>query len=287
VAADTDTLFKEFPSVSTAEWQAAVEKDLKGADPQKLLWKSDEGITVKPVYGAEDVAEIDGERRRGQPGWQIRYEIGEPDPAQARAIALTAIEHGAQQIAFSGTRLATADDVRTLTKGVDASVHFRCGDDAPRVLEILPTGLRGSLDYDPVLFGAQVSPTARKFFATTFCALAVRAEAYHNTGATAVEELAFALAAGAHYVAESGEPAAREVVFNFAAGGNYFFEIAKLRAGRRLWARMHPAHPMRVHTHTSMWNKTIYDAPNNLLRGTTEAMAAIIGGTDSLTVGAS
>jgi methylmalonyl-CoA mutase len=116
--------------------------------------------------------------------------------------------------------------------------------------------------------------------------LGVRAEAYHNGGATAVEELAFGLAAGAHYVSEAGEPAARETMFNFAASGNYFFDIAKLRAARRLWAGMQPAHPMRLHTHTSIWNKTIYDAPNNLLRGTTEAMAAIIGGTDALTVGA-
>ncbi|HET8547782.1 MAG TPA: methylmalonyl-CoA mutase family protein [Bryobacteraceae bacterium] len=282
---DTETLFSEFEPVSTAEWQGAIERDLKGGDSRKLLWQTDEGITVRPFYRAEDVPELRSERRHAQ-RWHIRYEISVHDPAEARAIALAALARGAEQIAFAGTNLKSSDDVRTLTNGIDAAVHFRFAHDAGRVLEILPSGLRGSIDYDPVLLGADLSPTARRFFGSSFCALTVRGEAHHNAGATAVEELAFALAGGAHYIREIGEPAAREMVFDFAATGNYFFDIAKLRAARRLWADLHSANPMRIHTRTSMWNRTIYDAPNNLLRGTTEAMAAIIGGTDALTVGA-
>jgi methylmalonyl-CoA mutase len=282
----TDKLFGEFPAVSTAEWEAAVARDLKGGDPQKLLWKTDEGIAVKPFYRSEDLPELAAERRRIQKGWRIRFEISEPDPAAARALADRALEQGAHEVGFTGTKLASSDDVRTLTRGLDAPVHFRFGDDAGRLLEILPTGLKGSLDYDPVLQGAQMSPTARKFFGSDFSALAVRADAWHNSGATAVEELAFSLGAAAHYVREAGDLAARELVFNFASGGNYFFEIAKLRAARRLWAVLYPAYPMRIHSRTSLWNKTVYDAHNNLLRATTEAMSAAIGGADSITVGA-
>ena len=284
--ASTDKLFGEFPPVATADWEEAIVRDLKGGDPQKLLWKTEEGIGVKPFYRAEDMPQIGKERRRAHTGWHIRYEIGEADPAAARALAARALEQGAQEIAFAGTRLTSSDDVRTLTRGLDAPVHFRFGDDAGRVLEILPAGLRGSLDYDPVFEGAQISPTARKFFGSDFSALAVRAEAYHHAGATAVEELAFALAAAAHYVRELGQAAARELVVNFAAGGNYFFDIAKLRAARRVWAGLYPASSIRIHTRTSMWNKTAYGAHNNLLRATTEAMSAAIGGTDALTVGA-
>jgi methylmalonyl-CoA mutase len=276
--AASDKLFAEFPPVSTEEWQAAVGKD--------LLWKSDDGITVKPFYRSEDLADIAPGRRHSHAGWQIRYEIAEPDPGRARTIALEALARGAHEVAFSGTTLESADDIRALTRGIEAAVHFRFGEDAGRILEILPAGLRGSLDYDPVALGAELSPTVRRFAATDFSSVAVNADTYHNAGATAVEELAFAFAAEAHYFRELGEVSAGQLVFNFAVGGNYFFEIAKLRAARRVWAQRHPSHPMRMHTRTSLWNKTIYDAHNNLLRTTTEAMSAAIGGTDSMTVGA-
>jgi methylmalonyl-CoA mutase len=69
-------------------------------------------------------------------------------------------------------------------------------------------------------------------------------------------------------------------------------EIAKLRAARLLWSKIIEAwsaeaalkHAMFIHTNTSAWNQTIYDPYVNLLRGTTETMSAVIGGTDSLTV---
>ena len=53
----TERLLEEFPPVSTAEWQAAIARDLKGADPEKrLVWRTEEGLGVKPFYRAEDLA---------------------------------------------------------------------------------------------------------------------------------------------------------------------------------------------------------------------------------------
>ncbi len=87
-----------------------------------------------------------------------------------------------------------------------------------------------------------------------------------DDGRAIVSQLAFALQAGG-----SSE-------ISFPIGSNYFFEIAKLRAARNLLPRA------RIHARTSRWNKTIYDPYVNLLRSTTEAMAAVIGGCDSLTI---
>ena len=51
-----DHLLEEFPPVSTAEWEAAIARDLKGADYEKrLIWRSGEGLAVKPYYRAEDL----------------------------------------------------------------------------------------------------------------------------------------------------------------------------------------------------------------------------------------
>jgi methylmalonyl-CoA mutase len=90
----------------------------------------------------------------------------------------------------------------------------------------------------------------------------------------------------------SVENAASKIRFSFATGSNYFFEIAKLRAARLLWSVvMNAFNPsgkesakMDIHCVTSEWNKTLYDPYVNMLRTQTEAMSAILGGTDSLTV---
>ena len=115
-------------------------------------------------------------------------------------------------------------------------------------------------------------------------ALAIRADHFHNAGGNAVQELAFALAAGVDRLA-GGD---REVSFVFAVGSNYFFEIAKLRAARLLWAqaaRAFGAPPeTQLHVRTAIANKSLYDPYTNVLRVTTEALSAVLGGCDSLVV---
>ena len=117
---------------------------------------------------------------------------------------------------------------------------------------------------------------------------AIRSDRWHNAGATTVQELAFTLAAAVEYLNNSGADAAKDLEFEFAIGPNYFFEIAKLRAARGLWAQILAVYglsvKMNIAARTSTWNQTVYDPHNNLLRGTTEAMAAAIGGADSITV---
>ncbi len=127
---------------------------------------------------------------------------------------------------------------------------------------------------------------------------AIRADRLHDAGATAVQELAWAVADGVDRLASetdggrSVDDAARGLAFVFAVGSLYFVEIAKLRAARLLWgaavAAFGPTRAasrvMRLHVRTARANKSVYDPYTNLLRVTTEAMAAAIGGADSLLV---
>ena len=126
----------------------------------------------------------------------------------------------------------------------------------------------------------------------------VSAGIFANAGSTIVEELAFALAAGNDYMARltdaglSANIAARKLRFSFAVTSNYFLEIAKFRAARMLWANIVKAYnpekecagKMMIHARTADWNQTVYDPYVNMLRGTTEAMSAAIGGVHSLEV---
>jgi methylmalonyl-CoA mutase len=113
---------------------------------------------------------------------------------------------------------------------------------------------------------------------------AIRADEFHNSGANAVQELAFALAAGVDRLAAD----AAEIDFVYAVGSNYFFEIAKLRAARLLWSQATRAFgkpvPMRLYAKTAIANKSLYDRCTNLLRVTTEALSAVLGGCDTLIV---
>jgi methylmalonyl-CoA mutase len=123
----------------------------------------------------------------------------------------------------------------------------------------------------------------------------IDASVFHDQGATAVEELALALAAGVEWIAASGRPAeetAPHLVVRFGIGPFFFLEIAKLRAARALWACAVQAFGtnepnaayLHIHAVTARWNKSLLDANNNLLRATAEALAAVAGGADWLTV---
>jgi methylmalonyl-CoA mutase len=115
-------------------------------------------------------------------------------------------------------------------------------------------------------------------------ALSASAIEAHEQGATATQEVAYVLAQGADRLA-AGETV---TTLGFAIGSNHFMEIAKLRAARQLWAAVSSAFgvtgEVRIHARTAGENKTRYDPSVNLLRVTTEALSAVFGGADSLTI---
>jgi methylmalonyl-CoA mutase len=121
---------------------------------------------------------------------------------------------------------------------------------------------------------------------------------YHmqEAGATAVQELAFTIADGLEYVRVATERGldidafAGRLSFFFAIGMNFFMEVAKLRAARLLWSRVirqfDPKNAsslmLRTHCQTSGVSLTEQDPYNNIVRTTIEALAAVLGGTQSL-----
>ncbi|MEO5809017.1 MAG: methylmalonyl-CoA mutase, partial [Sphingomicrobium sp.] len=118
----------------------------------------------------------------------------------------------------------------------------------------------------------------------------------HEAGATAVQELAYTLADGMEYVRvakASGldvDAFAPRLSFFFGIGMNLFMEVAKLRAARTLWARImtgmgaksDKSKLLRTHCQTSGVSLTEQDPYNNVVRTTVEALAAVLGGTQSL-----
>ncbi|HLN56794.1 MAG TPA: methylmalonyl-CoA mutase family protein [Bacteroidales bacterium] len=138
--------------------------------------------------------------------------------------------------------------------------------------------------------------TKRSLGFPLFKTIDIKASDIDNAGGDMVQELAFALSMGCEYMVQmtergiGSEEAASKIRFTFGIGSNYFPEIAKLRAARILWSAVlkgfckENCPPMEIHCVTTRWNKTVFDPYVNMLRNQTEAMSAVLGGTNSLTV---
>ena len=141
---------------------------------------------------------------------------------------------------------------------------------------------------DVIAYGAAKMPK--------FNSISISGYHMHEAGATAVQELAFTLADGMAYVRAALargltlDEFAPRLSFFFGIGMNFFMEVAKLRAARALWAGMmaelgakNPESLMlRTHCQTSGVSLTEQDPANNIVRTTVEALAAVMGGTQSL-----
>jgi methylmalonyl-CoA mutase len=175
-----------------------------------------------------------------------------------------------------------------------------------------PDKINGTMEADPLSrlmingtlcippeegFDYLASVVRSSFSLPGFRTININASNFINAGADIVQELAFAISMGSEYLTQltqrgiSSSTAASKIKFSFGTGSNYFPEIAKLRAARLLWSVVNTGFSpdsrnikMEIHSVTSKWNKTIYDPYVNLLRTQTEAMSAILGGADSLTV---
>ncbi len=128
--------------------------------------------------------------------------------------------------------------------------------------------------------------------------LSVNAETFFNGGSSSVQDVGYAIAEGAYLIREllhrglEIDDAAQSISFEFAIGTKFFTEISKFRAARILWAKIikefggnEESQKMIINASTSRINKSKFDPNVNILRGTTEALSAVLGGCQSLNVG--
>ena len=306
----SEFLFEDFDEVSAKQWKQQIQYDLKGADyNETLVWQSPEGVHVKPFYHEDDFTE-DFLPIPGQPeSWKITQKIFIDDEKIANNIALDALNRGAESIIF------TADedfDMKSLFKDFPyekASIYFNL----KFLSEAFYTKLikffsnkKASVYYNIDLIG-NLARTGNWFHNlkkdheildalfqknSEENLLAVDATLYQNAGANIVQQLAYALAHANEYLNHIAADVSSSAVerslltFQLATGPNYFFEIAKIRALRKLYAVLAKEYGVKETCHIiatpSKRNKTLYDYNINLLRSTTECMSAVLGGADTV-----
>ncbi len=317
--------FTEFPALTAADWQARLARDLKGRDPATLRWPLPDGLVLAPFYDREAWTALGGPPPplpapaapwRNLPG--LTVPAAAPDGRAQIDHAAYALTQGADGVHFDLPHDGTAFDVAYLAQQlpladtyIGYTVAARPDALLRRLTAALPGGtLRGFLRFapGPVPEGApfdEYRDALRNCVRLTqgmadFQALGINGSFYGNRGATPTQQIAFSLSVAVAML--NGLPAddlplaevARALHWHVAVGPSYFPELAKLRAMRRLWATLLHAYALpvvaandfRIHAATSSWNRTTLDAHTNLLRHTTEAMSAVLGGADSISVAA-
>ena len=122
----------------------------------------------------------------------------------------------------------------------------------------------------------------------------ITSDVFSLGGAQAVQEIAYTFGVAVEYVREmlkrgiSIHDIAQSFYFGFNVGATFFIEIAKLRAARQVWSNIMKAfgaeeedRSMKIHAKPAFFTKTIFDVGVNMLRNTTEAFSAVVGGVDT------
>lgn len=282
-----EKLFDEFLPVSKETWKEKIKADLRGADyEKKLVWRTEEGLAVQPIYMEEDESRLDylhvppgdfpfvrGNRESGN-SWKVNQLIRVDAVEKANKEALDALKNGATSLAFdfkTQPDFNTFEDLLKNVNGEETELNFRAENALDLVSFLTKLSekhswntekMQGSVYCDPVsgltLLGKDpdfgVAEALLKTVTTlpAFHSLTLDAGIFHNSGATTVTQIGLALATGnvyLQYFTERGWDAAtvaKRMRFSIATGSNYFMEIAKLRAFRYLWAKILEAYGVKT-----------------------------------------
>lgn len=242
-------LVADFPPVSTASWEEKIHEDLKGADYDKrLIWKTQEGLSLRPYYRKEDLASLKHLDHypgrfpyiRGKSGhsnaWFVRQDIRVDDIVASNAKALDILMKGVDSLCFVIPPTIHIDkkNIDDLLRNIYAhsvELNFSCGEQSLAmvsvILDLVKTynrdleKIRGSVDYDPLMDLA----TKGRFPGT-------EQEAF-ELGGKLIEEAAHlphfrVLSVHGDHFHNAGADAVQELAFSLAAGNEYLARITGL-----------------------------------------------------------
>ncbi len=289
-----------FPPVGAKAWAQQI--DNQGRDLEQLTWHSPDGFVAKPLYTHEDVPRCTGPLwSRG--AWQSRVNV----PAEgANKAVLAALKSGATALGLCSSK---GSDLAALLQSVPLDrvpLHWAAGNatllrrlqETTKTLGFDSTSLRGTMGCDATLVPEalhEVAALTRAANGTHWRTVRVDVRPYHQSGATIVQELAFAAGATVSLLARltnqglHANEIAHRLYYDVNVGTSYLPEVAKLRALRHLAAQLFQAFgstgaPAFIHAETSQRSHSGIDPATNIVRASSQAMSAIIGGCDALTV---
>ncbi|MFT4801191.1 MAG: methylmalonyl-CoA mutase [Flavobacteriaceae bacterium] len=305
----SDYLFKEFDEVSSKEWKQKIQVDLKGADyNETLIWKNLEGIDVKPFYHQDEFKADFKEIPEFPKDWNVAQSIFIDDEKIANHLIVNSIKRGAEAIVLTANNEFNIEQIFNDFSFENTIIYF----DLKFLSESFISNLKqffsnkkASVFYNIDIIGNLAKSgnwySNLKEDHSTLAKIieqnpqenivSVDGTLFQNSGATMVQQLAYCLSQANEYLNHfKNTPLSKNntfsITFKLSLGSNYFFEIAKIRALRKLYALLANEYSFSTECHIitfpSNRNKTIYDYNINMLRTTTENMSAIIGGSNTV-----
>jgi methylmalonyl-CoA mutase len=320
-------LSQGFETPDLSAWQDIATRALKGAPLEKLTTKTYDDVPIKPLYTQADMPSgVDGQAANARDHylpWDIRQTVLNPDPVIANQVALADLERGVSSIEFvidpSGQCGVAVDGV----DGFLALMQDVLFDIATVAISTPASGVKAATELAAVLgednwatakIAFNLAPHANmmtgggtlatieamafaKSIGSRFpCSTSLRADArpVHEGGGSDGQELAVLIASGLEFL-RAGEaigmtPAQvnQTLLFTVCVGPDVVVEIAKLKAARRLWARVldacGAAGAMKLQAVTSGRMQSVADPWTNILRATCATFAAGAGGADVVSV---
>ncbi len=304
-----DSLFSEFPPITRDEWKAKATSELNDTPYESIIWHTPEGFKLEPWYSsAEKVHHLPIPLNRSINSWKSCFLVTVNNPAQANAEALRYLKQDARALEFCFTdpALFTAEHLGALLAGIELpaiSLYFSGAlPPAAQLFERL-SSLKGFQDASGALLAPlpETNPEVDRDIAALihshprFTLLSIDATPFHEEGATASQEIAYALAGASdliHRFLQAGitaGEAATSMEIILSVGSSHFTELAKPRALRYLLGHLLKAYgaPLgtprpRLFARTSARNRSLLDPYTNILRLTSEAVSAILGGYETL-----
>lgn len=296
-------LFKEFPKVSEQEWIAQIEKDLKGKSIEDTLQFEDtiEEISFRAFsYSHENHPLQPGElpytrsAKLENNDWEIITNVSTDNASTTNKKALNALMKGATGLTIDLGQFSS-EECNQAVKGIEfdyivANFLYHTKEQRDWLEQLITS----HASFKGTCFSTDTSlallPTCRN--------KRIDASIVQKSGGNTTQEIAYALHMGHLTLVKlmksgmSCDDASAQLQFNFGVGNNYFFEIIKFRVFRSLWSKIvtayQPEHRCSsaayISAETGLLNKSLSDPNTNLLRQTTEAMSAVIGGVNELTV---
>jgi methylmalonyl-CoA mutase len=289
--------FQEFPIPSREDWLERLSKELKGADIiEKLHWTADQNVKGEPFYQKSADTESSGSihelLKRDQNSWEARSFMSDSDPIRIRELASEAASRDMAAIEIelnNSIQLEQLDSAVNLHFFLSKAEHFSTSSFPQKskcYWDILKSwaqngGFNNNEEADRADFRSFLDQNKTVLIDTAYLA---------DAGAFAEQQLAFSISKASDYLHETENPSELRWNFRMASGSDYFLEIAKFRALRILWANLleqgnFEVRSMSLMACNSNWNMIQADVNNNLLRQSTQAMSAVLGGADSLSLG--
>lgn len=298
----SEALFNSFPGSDKNIWKEAAQKELSGKDPFAELTFDIGSITLKPYYDRsdtdglqQDALDVSPDVYLGPRGWLNTPKVLVTSEIEANKVALEHLNHGADAIVFEISSSITLDKLLSGIKLPYCAVYFMCDAEQSGLLtdfehyvkdsQIDTSNLTGGFFWRSPISPDVISKTSVMRQWKRFFPLGILVHFSNDPS----EEISGSLLEAVRIISDAGKDSITQICFAINIDTDFFSSIAKLKCLRWLWRQIQGAYGapqthLHIHGISPAWMNEKYSPNGNMIKSTTAALSAVLGGCDSISV---